>query len=229
MVAVSDAELPRLHALRERGTANGLQGLRLVDRASGARDRAERRRPRGAARPRERDHRLPRGRRARSPRRIADGGGSLLLGHAVLGVHTSGQTVTLETTGGSVTSRGAIACSGASSDRIAQSGRRRHARLPDGAVPRLVLQARLRPPGPDQRPRLSGPGPVAAVPRRALHPPHRRRRPDRPERRPGARATPLRPARLQRARRGRDRLVPRLLAAGAALSALRRDARWPAI
>ena len=30
VVAVSDAELPKLHALQERGTANGLQGLRLV-------------------------------------------------------------------------------------------------------------------------------------------------------------------------------------------------------
>ena len=30
VVAVSDAELPKLHALNERGTANGLQGLRFL-------------------------------------------------------------------------------------------------------------------------------------------------------------------------------------------------------
>ena len=32
IVATSDAELPRLHALYERGTANGVQGLALIDK-----------------------------------------------------------------------------------------------------------------------------------------------------------------------------------------------------
>ena len=119
VVAVSDAELPRLHALHERGTANGLQGLRLLT------ERAAREiEPSVVAR--EALHVPESGiidyRQVTSAlaRRIAEAGGSLLLGHAVLGVHTSGQTVTLETTGGSVTGRGAIACSGASSDRIAK-------------------------------------------------------------------------------------------------------------
>ena len=135
-----------------------------------ARDRAERRRARGAARPRERDHRLPRGRRARSPQRITAAGGSLLLGHAVLGVHARRRSVTLETTGGSVTSRGAIACSGASSDRIAQLAgvdMRDYRMVPfRGSYSKLVA---------GRRGLINGlvypvPDPSLPVPRRALHP-----------------------------------------------------------
>lgn len=119
VVAVNDAELPKLDALHERGTANGLQGLRLV----------------GDAEAREIEPHVVARRALHVPEsgiidyrrvahalagRIADAGGSLRLGHAVLGVHTSATGVTLETSAGSVSSRASIACSGASSDRIAQ-------------------------------------------------------------------------------------------------------------
>jgi len=57
VVAVNDAELPKLHALHERGTANGLQGLRLRRRGGGARDRAVRRRAPRRCTSGERDHR----------------------------------------------------------------------------------------------------------------------------------------------------------------------------
>jgi L-2-hydroxyglutarate oxidase LhgO len=119
VVAVNDAELPNLHALHERGTANGLRGLRLV----------------GAAEGREIEPHVV-GRQAlhvpesgiidyrKVSRALADritaAGGSLRLGHAVLGVSASSTGVTLETSGGSVTSRGAIACSGTGSDRVAR-------------------------------------------------------------------------------------------------------------
>ena len=119
VVAVSDAELPRLHALHDRGTANGLRGLRLVGDAE-AREIEPSVSARQALHVPESgiiDYREMTGALAR---RITEAGGSLLLGHAVLGIHSSPGSVTLETTGGSITSRGVIACSGASSDRIAR-------------------------------------------------------------------------------------------------------------
>jgi L-2-hydroxyglutarate oxidase LhgO len=119
VVAVNDAELPKLHALNERGTANGLQGLRLL-RGEEAREIEPNVVARQALHVPESgiiDYRNVTGALAR---RVTAAGGSLLLGHAVLEVRSARSGVTLETTGGSVTSRGAIACSGASSDRIAQ-------------------------------------------------------------------------------------------------------------
>ncbi len=119
VVAVNDAELPKLHALNERGTANGLQGLRLL-RDAEAREIEPNVVARQALYVPESGIIDYRDVTSALARRVAAAGGSLLLGHAVLGVHSSRRSVTLETTGGSVTSRGAIACSGASSDRIAR-------------------------------------------------------------------------------------------------------------
>lgn len=119
VVAVDDDELPRLHALHERGAANGLQGLRLL-RAEEAREIE----PHVGGR---RALHVPESgiidysdvSRALA-REVADAGGSLLLGHGVLGVRGQRRSITLETTGGDVTSRCAIACSGANSDRMAR-------------------------------------------------------------------------------------------------------------
>ena len=119
VVAVSDAELPRLHALNERGSANGLQGLRIVGDAE-AREIEPSVVARQALHVPESGIIDYREVASALARRIASAGGTLLQGHAVLDVHTSPQVLTLETTGGSVTSRGAIACSGAASDRIAR-------------------------------------------------------------------------------------------------------------
>ena len=119
VVAVSDAELPKLHALQERGTANGLQGLRLVSDAE-AREIEPSVVARQALHVPESGIIDYREVTSALARRVTAAGGSLLLGHAVLAVRGSARGVTLETTGGTVASRGAIACSGASSDRIAR-------------------------------------------------------------------------------------------------------------
>jgi L-2-hydroxyglutarate oxidase LhgO len=119
VVAVNDAELPKLHALNERGTANGLQGLRLL-RDAEAREIEPNVVARQALYVPESGIIDYRDVTSALARRVAAADASLLLGHAVLGVHSSRRSVTLETTGGSVTSRGVIACSGAGSDRIAR-------------------------------------------------------------------------------------------------------------
>ena len=103
----------------ERGTANGLQGLRLVSDAE-AREIEPSVVARQALHVPESGIIDYREVTSALARRVTAAGGSLLLGHAVLAVRGSARGVTLETTGGTVASRGAIACSGASSDRIAR-------------------------------------------------------------------------------------------------------------
>ena len=58
VVATSDDELPRLDKLESRGHANGLTGLRRLERDGTARDRTALRRHRGVARSGRGDHRL---------------------------------------------------------------------------------------------------------------------------------------------------------------------------
>ena len=58
VVAADESEVPRLRDLHERGTQNGLEGLRLLDRRADARDRAACGRRGGAARAAGRDRGL---------------------------------------------------------------------------------------------------------------------------------------------------------------------------
>jgi L-2-hydroxyglutarate oxidase LhgO len=119
VVAVGDREAPRLRALHERGLANGLQGLRMLtgDAAREIEPNVAARRALHVPESGIIDYRIVAKALARQ---VEQAGGSILLGHEVVGVHTSARDVTLETRHGGVTSRDVISCSGAGSDRIAR-------------------------------------------------------------------------------------------------------------
>ena len=118
IVALDDSELGRLANLLERGTANGVPGLREV----------------GPEELREIEPHAAGVRALHSPgtgiidfarvtRSLAAGlvedGVDLLLGHAVTGVATSDGSQVVSTTGGEVRTRHLISCAGLHSDRVA--------------------------------------------------------------------------------------------------------------
>jgi L-2-hydroxyglutarate oxidase LhgO len=119
VVATHDGELSRLQALYERGKANGLQGLRLVNAAE-AREiepSVEARRALHVPETGVIDFREV----ARAlATEVAEAGGTILLERDVRAVHASSESVTLEATAGDVRARAVIACSGAGADRIAR-------------------------------------------------------------------------------------------------------------
>ena len=129
IVATSDDELPRLHALYERGTANGIQGLEMV----------------GPDRIREIEPHARAVQALYSPntaiteykfvseamaKKIVEMGGSIFLSARVQAVKSSDGVFHLETTRLVVRSRNVINCAGLYADRIARMmGLRPRARL----------------------------------------------------------------------------------------------------
>lgn len=131
IVAVDDAEVPRLEELHRRGVANGVPGLEQI----------------GPEAIRELEPYVAGVRALRVPgtaivdyrvvsealaRDVRSRGGEILLGHEVGGIETATDgEVRLVTSGGAVAARNVIACAGVHADRIA--------RLSGGAVePRIV-------------------------------------------------------------------------------------------
>jgi (S)-2-hydroxyglutarate dehydrogenase len=119
VVATEPDEIPRLHELHRRGLANGVAGLRLLNReqlreiephaagmealqvdATGIIDFAE---------------------VARVYARVFEQrGGTLLFGHAVRAIASANSEILLHTSQGTITTRGMINCSGLYSDRVAR-------------------------------------------------------------------------------------------------------------
>ena len=130
VVATQPSELPRLEELHRRGLANGVPGLELI----------------GPERLRELEPHAAGIRGLHCPstgivdfplvaaayaRDIEEAGGEILLGREVTGVVTRGGRVLLQTPGGDVDARHAVACAGVYADRAA--------RLMGGSVePRIV-------------------------------------------------------------------------------------------
>jgi L-2-hydroxyglutarate oxidase len=118
IVATTPAELPGLEELERRGRANGVPGLRRVDRA-GLRElepHAE-----GVAAlhsPATGIVDFPAVARALGAE-VRDAGGTLALGREVLGVHAGPREVVLRTPHGELVARNAVFCAGAWSDRLA--------------------------------------------------------------------------------------------------------------
>ncbi len=119
VVATCEAEIPRLEELYKKGTANGVQGLRMLN-------------------PQEAMEMEPHVRAVRAMHVPATGivdfrevtrayarvfqekGGTLLTGHAVSRIHGEGDEIRLDTTHGPLRSRALINCAGLHSDRIAR-------------------------------------------------------------------------------------------------------------
>lgn len=118
VVALDESELPRLALLRERGVANGVEGLEEI----------------GPERIREIEPHVAGIRALHSPgtgvidfRRVALAcagevrrlGGEIHTGRRVLAIRESDGGLVLETSGGEVAARSAVACAGLHSDRVA--------------------------------------------------------------------------------------------------------------
>jgi L-2-hydroxyglutarate oxidase LhgO len=118
IVALDEAELPRLARLRERAAANGVEGVEEI----------------GPERMREIEPHVAGIRALFSPgtgvidfRQVALAyasevvarGGAILTGHRVDGIAASGGARILKTTGGDVLARNVVACAGLHSDRVA--------------------------------------------------------------------------------------------------------------
>ena len=130
VVATGQDELPRLEELQRRGLANGVPGLELI----------------GAERLRELEPHASGIRALHCPstgivdfrlvaaayaRDIEEAGGEILLGHELTGVVSRRGRVLLQTSGGDVEARHAVACAGVHADRVA--------RLVGGSIdPRIV-------------------------------------------------------------------------------------------
>jgi L-2-hydroxyglutarate oxidase LhgO len=121
IVALSDAELPRLAELKRRALANGVEGLRELDPDELA----------------ELEPNVVGLRALHAPttgivdyRRVAAtlrddleaAGAKVLLGHEVVGIERGPCGVRLETTSGPVEARALVACAGLQSDRLAALG-----------------------------------------------------------------------------------------------------------
>ncbi len=131
VVAVEDAELPRLEALHERAVANGVPGARLLSaREVGALEPAVRA-VAGLHSPQTAITDF-----AAVAHAVADdvraGGGQVMTGAKVTGIEQDGDGVTLRTsTGALVRARRVVACAGLWSDRVA-------ALAGDAPAPRIV-------------------------------------------------------------------------------------------
>ena len=124
-------------------------------------------------------------------------GGEVVTGCAVEGADLRANRLCVRHAQGESRARFAVFCAGGWSDRLAVAA----GGDPD---PRIVpfrgawLRLQARAPRPRARARLPGARPRAAVPRRPLHPRHRRRGAGRPDRAAGRRARRLQPQRLVR-------------------------------
>ncbi len=129
IVAANEAEVPRLEELRRRGEANGVRGLEEIGR-----DRLAELEPnvvgvRALHSPETGivDFRLV----ARAlAAEVQERGGSILTGHAVVGIASDDQGATVETTGGEFHAKRLVTCAGLQSDRLAvMTGAPAHPRI----------------------------------------------------------------------------------------------------
>jgi L-2-hydroxyglutarate oxidase LhgO len=119
IVAVDEGELPRLHELYRRGTANGVPGLELVG-PDGIRDREPWVRAVAGI--------WSQGTGIVDFRRVAlamaddvrAAGGAVITSCRVTGLHDDGRTVTVRTSGPTLTAGQVLACAGLHSDRVAR-------------------------------------------------------------------------------------------------------------
>jgi len=131
VVAVEEAEIPRLDELLARGLANGVPGVARIDRAG-----LERIEPHAAGIAAVHvpsagivDYREV---AAKLGALVEEAGGSLRLGVRVERIEERGDEVVVRTRGGGIVARHAIACAGLQSDRLA---RRSGAAVPVRIVP----------------------------------------------------------------------------------------------
>ncbi len=130
VVATQPSELPRLEELHRRGLANGVPGLELIgpERLRELEPHAAGIRALHCPSTGIVDFRLVAAAYARD---IVEAGGEILLGREVTGVVSRDGRALLQTTGGDVDARHAVACAGVYADRVA--------RLMGGSVePRIV-------------------------------------------------------------------------------------------
>ena len=177
-----DGALRRPRAHRDATTA--CPGLRRLSAGRDPRRRAARHRPRGAAQPGDRDHRLPgdhpgarrRGRRGRRDRTPGGACRRASVGRATVpwcGSRAIPAPLRFDHV--------VVAAGPAGRPRL--GARRRRAEPGDPAVPGGVPRGARRQAGPRARHGLPRPRPALPVPRRALHAPRRRRSRGRPQRR----------------------------------------------
>src|SRR4051794_20809621 len=165
VVAADDAEVPRLRALHERGTANGLEGLRWLER-----DEMREIEPHvgGVA-----ALRVPQEGIVDYPRvcevlaaKLAQRGAKVVTGAKVLGVRRDGAGWVLETPRGPFTADYLVNCAGLHCDRVAElAGERRDTRL--GPFRGESYEIRNEPP--HLVPPLIYPVPDPALPFRGVH------------------------------------------------------------
>lgn len=118
IVALDDAEGARLEELLARGTANGVSGLELVDRARMAEIEPHAAGVRALWSPTTAvvDFRAV---AAALARVVAERGGTLLMRHEVTAIERQGDGLVIRTGRGDVRTRSLIACAGLWSDRVA--------------------------------------------------------------------------------------------------------------
>jgi len=119
IVATDDAELPRLQALYERGTANGVPGLRLVSADEVREHEPHCRAARGLLSPATGIVDYVQVAEAMAGL-IGKRGGEILTGARVAAIRRRADGLTLETPAGAVHARHLINCGGLHSDRVAE-------------------------------------------------------------------------------------------------------------
>jgi L-2-hydroxyglutarate oxidase len=119
IVATSEEEVPRLQALYERGTANGIQGLELIGPERTREIEPHARAVRALYSPNTgiTDYKLVAEAMAKNFRET---GGQIFLSSRVLSLHRADDGFNLETTGSPVRARYLINCAGLFADRIAR-------------------------------------------------------------------------------------------------------------
>jgi L-2-hydroxyglutarate oxidase len=119
IVATTEEELPRLRALYERGRANGIAGLELIDPERAREIEPHANTVQALYSPNTAITDFKQVARAMAAK-IMETGGEILLSSRVLNIHTSGNNRHLETTGGDIQSRYLINCAGLYADRVAR-------------------------------------------------------------------------------------------------------------
>ena len=190
IVATGASELARLEELERRGRANGVPGLRRID-ARGI--EALEPHARGVAGLHSPGTGIVDfGAVARAyARDLLEAGGTVVTGCAVEGMQERGAALRLLARRRRDRGRARDLLRGRLG-RPARGRGGRRGRPTDRAVPRRLPAARARAPAARARADLPRPRPLAAVPRRAPHQAHRRRRADRADRAAGGRARRLR-------------------------------------